>query len=425
MARFAWAFLVVTAVLVLLVGPGQGQEGPVELRLKLTRGDILYYAVNVTGEYAPPPRTEQFRFREAVRILETQPDGTLLIEVAGEDLRNPDGSPLDELAEPYTFKVRLDGRVTELVSGRPWSWALFEDFPNALPPRSIASGETWSRPNRMVLGGVALNAPINGTLDRVERAADGRVARLRIRIEGRGVGRPFSGLPPGLQAESVVTFRRMTDVAWSIERGRMIQEVSEELRDYQNTITVGGQPNSTRAISKVTTRRQALLAESIVVPSVAAGFLIVPGKGIGRVTLDLPMGELTSRLGAPAPVESPIRMSLVKWPNGLLGYLDPADQNRLLGLQIGDRRYLTEKGIGLGSSQGAVLFGYGMAPTRASVLIPKVGTVTVLIYDDQGVAFFVIGQRARDADSEVPPIGTVLATVVFTPGGAGKILSVP
>ncbi len=216
-------------------------------------------------------------------------------------------------------------------------------------------------------------------------------------------------------------------MAWSVERGRVVQEARDELRDYQDTITIGSQSNTTSATSRETTRRQALSPESVVVPSVAAGFLIAPGKGIGDATLDLTVEELAKRFGVSwTRNESSFRVPSVRWwPNELVGYVDPADENRLLGLHIGDRRYRTEKGIGFGSSQGAVLFAHGMSPASASVSIPRVGTVRLMIYDDQGIAFLVIGERARDAADQVPPAGTVRSTVVFVPGAAGRIFQTP
>ena len=81
--------------------------------------------------------------------------------------------------------------------------------------------------------------------------------------------------------------------------------------------------------------------------------------------------------------------------NDLVALLDPADSTKLVGLLMADRKCRTEKGIGFGSSEGAVPFAYGMEPVTVTLSMPKVGALRALVYDSQGVAFVIVAQRAE------------------------------
>src|SRR3970282_2739984 len=111
-------------------------------------------------------------------------------------------------------------------------------------------------------------------------------------------------------------------------------------------------------------------AERVTVPAVAAEFLIAPGKGIGPFALDQSVADLTGRLGNPsnqAPTPG-LRAPVVFWTNGLGGLVDPADGNRLVGLEIADRRYRTDNGMPFGFSQGAALTADGVSPARRGTI---------------------------------------------------------
>ena len=112
--------------------------------------------------------------------------------------------------------------------------------------------------------------------------------------------------------------------------------------------------------------------------------------------------------------------------NDLVALLDPADSTKLVGLLMADRKCRTEKGIGFGSSEGAVPFAYGMEPVTVTLSMPKVGALRALVYDSQGVAFLIVAQRAEGAAPRlVPPAGTVYASLVFPQGSAARIFTLP
>jgi hypothetical protein len=195
-------------------------------------------------------------------------------------------------------------------------------------------------------------------------------------------------------------------------------------------VEVTGPRETTRVATtaRIAERREALAAERVTVPAVSPDRLIAPGKGIGPFTLDLPVAELTSRLGAPRSRDPDVgfRAPSLGWPNGLAGFVDPADQTKLVGLEIADRSYRTDKGIGFGSSQGAVLLAYGMPPARVEMTIPNLGGARLLIYNEQGVAFAITSDESHaERGPEHAPIGAVDWITVFPPGGAARIFPLP
>ena len=123
------------------------------------------------------------------------------------------------------FLSGLGVRVDEDHRTEP-TWKHYLDgFPIPLPLPRVAPGETWIRTIRITVHGVTLDATATGTLERVERSGDERIARLRIRTETRGRGRPFTGLPSTVSIERSATFRSITEVAWSVERNRITTRV--------------------------------------------------------------------------------------------------------------------------------------------------------------------------------------------------------
>jgi len=96
-------------------------------------------------------------------------------------------------------------------------------------------------------------------------------------------------------------------------------------------------------------------------------------------------------LGTPDPEEHPaLKAQVVRWwVNDLVAFLDSEDATKVVGLMMADRKCRTEKSIGAGSSEGAVLFAYGMEPAKVALALLKAGEVKALVYDDQGIAFLV------------------------------------
>ena len=97
-------------------------------------------------------------------------------------------------------------------------------------------------------------------------------------------------------------------------------------------------------------------------------------------------------------------------------------------LGVADRRFRTDKGLGFGSSLGAVLFAHGTSPTRLNMKFGSGSsdTVLVLIYNAEGIAYAITaeGQPSRAARSRAP-LGAVRWILVFPPGGAEKIFPLP
>ncbi len=179
-------------------------------------------------------------------------------------------------------------------------------------------------------------------------------------------------------------------------------------------------------------RRALLPADSVTAPEVAAEFLITPGKGIGATTLEMPVAEITGRLGAPgsnAPdgtmwgADLGFRPLVVQNWRGLVGYIDREDETKLVGLGVADRRYRSAKGLSVGSAYGAVLFGHGMAPTRFELRGAR-SVTRVLIFNDQGIAFGFTADRTHPG-TDGGPLGAVDWIIVFPPGGAAKVFALP
>src|SRR3972149_2057541 len=169
-------------------------------------------------------------------------------------------------------------------------------------------------------------------------------------------------------------------------------------------------------------------AARVTVPAVAAEFLIAPGRGIGPFALDQSVADLTGRLGNatnrdPTPG---LRAPVVFWTSGLGALVDPADGNRLVGLEIADRRYRTDKGIAFGFSQGAVLMAYGMSPARQEITMPNLGGARIMIYNDLGIAFAITSDKQHaEAGPGHAPVGAVDWITIFPPGQASRIYALP
>ena len=210
---------------------------------------------------------------------------------------------------------------------------------------------------------------------------------------------------------------------WSVDHGRLLETLMDVDIDGGMDMSGGGQTLHGTLKGTVSLQAQAIAPESVTVPAVPPDRLVTAGKGIGAYTIGQPIAELESDLGAPTVTPGAgKRPTTLVWVTGLEGYVDTIDPDHVLSLQIGDdMRFRTDKGIGCGSSRGAVLIAFGLSP--AEVRLPDSGDTHryALIYNDQGIAFtiatsgplFVFGGGRL-------PANTVVSVTVFPPGGAAE-----
>ncbi len=431
MVRWARAW----AAVVILLGsvwatPAAGQE-TVEFRLRLTRGETIYHAFTASGQISiqAPNGTQttgvQLEGRQATRVLEVDPDGTALLELVLEDFRVRQGEQTAEpIDEPIVLRVRPDGRVVERRVGEYEG----EDFPFGFPGRAVRVGETWTRQTKIDEVGITGEATQTFTLAGVEGAGPARAARVTYRTEGKVSGADVGTPPPGTQSRVSGTIQGSGEVLWSVTGGRPLRNTDDLVIETRVELSGQGQTVTVMLTFRSATRREPLAPERVSAAPVSAEFLIAPGKAVGTVGLDLPASELTTRLGPPQArgVDVGLRAPALTWPNGLVGYVDSADQTKLVGLEIADRRFRTDKGITFGSSEGAVLLTYGSSPARVNLTIPNLGGARVLVYNDLGIAFAITADKQHaDAGPEHAPLGAVDWITIFSPGQAGRIYALP
>jgi len=424
--------VIATLFLALAIPTVSGQADTVDLQVKLARGDTIYYTstANVQMNLAMGPlqqqKVTQGQARLAVRVLDVDAEGTMLVEAVSEDLRMiSEGQTSESIDKPMLIKVRPDGKVVErLIEG-----TYVDDFPIALPGRPVRVGESWTRQMTFNEAGIVGTGTITVTLTGIDQEAGGRVARLEAQLDGTVTATPdLTGtLPPGVQAEIGGTLRGTSKASFAVERGRLLGGTTNLVVDVQMTMTGQGQTISGSVKVTMMTEDRPLAAEDVKVPAIAPSMVIGPGKSIGPVSLDLPVAEVTSRLGEPTTNRAfNHRSTVLIWPNQLGGHIEDADPTKLVGLQTSDRTYRTEKGIGFGSSQGAVLFAYGITPARLEMSDPDIGGVRMLIYDEQGIAFAITSDKTHAARGpNHAPVGAVDWITVFPPGGAAKIYPMP
>lgn len=422
----------------LLAPPASGQE-TVDLQLRLGRGDVLYHArsvevsssLQVTAPGAAPVRTTttaRAEGRVATRGLDVDQAGAILVERVLEEARlTADGRTEELVSEPALLRVRPDGKVVQWLIKPATFEGLEEDFPTALPGRPVRVGESWTNQARTRSAGVTVQLTVTTTLVGVETQAGGRVARLRSRLDGTFVDLPIPPSPPGSQWRTSGGVRGIGETEWHVERGLALNDRAEVTGEFRLELT--GEGRTVQSTLAVTLQDRVLTGASVAVSPPRPDLLITPGKGIGPFTLDLALADLSSRLGNPSEPSLPgvFNASRVGWQaTGLVAYVDPADPAKVVGLEVADRRYRTGRGIGFGSSRGAVLFAYGMSPLIVELMIPNLGGVSVLVYNDQGIAFSMTAdvEHARRGPAHAP-IGALDSLTVFPPGSAGKIFTMP
>lgn len=423
---------ILIAVALLMAGhPARAQTQPVQLQVKGSRGDTVHYATTSTAETTlsgllPQPQNFEFRTeaREVHRILENAPDGTIRVEVVLEDLKATfDGKTEESLDEPWVMRVTPNGKVVDPGPGRP------RDYPIPLPDRPVAPGDSWSRQAPVTEEGVTGQVTTTYTLESVDRSGSTPIARIRSRIQGTVTEFGAATQPSRGQAQSRGTISGGGEIEWLIDHGRY-QRLTNEFRvEAISEVVSGSERKTVRFTFRIATQQQAIPSGQLAPLNVSPEFLIVPGKGIGSLTLDLPVAEFTSKLGQADETHPPegSRAGEMFWRNRtLFVHIDPADPKRAVGLSIADRQYRTDKGIGFGSSEGAAILAHGVPPRTLDVMIPNLGGMRYLIYDDLGIAFGITSDRQHAARGPShAPIGAVDMVTVFTPGNASKALSLP
>jgi len=422
--------VVVALTAALWTAPAAAQE-TVEFQLRLGRGEVVHATFTASAEIAfqvaDQRQTASFTVeaREVTRVLAVDPDGTITVEVVFEDFRISEGGRTEEAIDaPITLKVRPDGRVVERQTGDYSE----EDFPFGFPGRAARIGERWTRQTRLEEGGITGQGTVTYTLAGLERAAEGRVARITYAVEGQVSGADIGPLPPGAQSSATGTVRGTGELFWAVERGRLLRFTDETTFEAQVEVSAQGQTIRVALALQSKAQRVPLAAERVTVPAVAAEFLIAPGRGIGPFALDQSVADLTGRLGNPTNRDPTpgLRAPVVFWTSGLGALVDPADGNRLVGLEIADRRYRTDKGIAFGFSQGAVLMAYGMSPARQEITMPNLGGARIMIYNDLGIAFAITSDKQHaEAGPGHAPVGAVDWITIFPPGQASRIYALP
>jgi hypothetical protein len=231
----------------------------------------------------------------------------------------------------------------------------------------------------------------------------------------------------GTKAKVSGTARVDGTVPYSVERGRPLGGTATVSMNIHVEVTVEGQSVAATVAVAGTTAGKPIALTQLKPPAISPDLLIVPGKSIGVVNLDQPVAEVVQKLGSPtndAGFEQ--RTTLLTWPTHLQGQVDVGDATKFLGLAMSDRAYRTDKGIGVGSSQGAVMMAYGMRPTQFDLKDAHGGSVRMLIYSDLGIAFAITSDQAHaELISTQAPVGAVDSIIIFLPGGAAKIFPIP
>ncbi len=423
---------IATLLVALTIPSVSGQPETVELQLKLGRGETVFHthesSVQLTLDVGSVHQEVAFQAqgRRAIRALEIDAEGTMLVEAVLEELQlTSAGRTEDHVDRPILVRVRPNGKVVERQIGA----ANVDDFPVALPGRPVGVGDSWTRQSTVEEAGITGTARETITLSRIEHTAQGRVAHLTVRTEGTVTGADLTQtLPAGVQARVSGTIRANSMMAYAVEGSRPLSSASDFSMDVQLELTgIGGRTvTGTMKLTGMDQERP-LDAKDVKFPPIPANLLIVPGKTIGAVSLDLPVAEVTGQFGEPTSAHAFGHLTTILiWPNRLEGHVEAADPTKLVGLETSDRTHRTDKGIGFGSSQGAVLLAYGMTPTRVEMTDPAIGGVRVLIYNEQGIAFAITSDQAHaDRGPSHAPIGAVDWTTVFPPGGAAKIYPLP
>ncbi len=217
------------ALLVALTIPSvSGQPETVELQLNLGRGEIVFHthasSIQLILDVGPVHQEGVFQAqgRRAIRALEVDAEGTMLVEAVLEELQlTSAGRTEDHIDRPILVKVRPNGKVVERQIGA----VSVDDFPVALPGRPVGVGDTWTRQSTFEEAGITGTTTETVTLNRIEHVDEGRVAHLAVRTDGTVTGAELTQtLPQGTQARVSGTIRANSMMTYAVERGRPISK---------------------------------------------------------------------------------------------------------------------------------------------------------------------------------------------------------
>jgi hypothetical protein len=151
--------------------------------------------------------------------------------------------------------------------------------------------------------------------------------------------------------------------------------------------------------------------QAVAAPS--ASTVIVPGRALGELTVDMPLAEVKQRLGTGADCGSllnPRDVGVCEWKDrGIwISYDIPSEETRVLSKDVtNDAAWRTEQGLSGASSTDDVVRVHG--PPDVIIPIPP-ARVTTYRYVDTGIQFTMVADAASSRNTRVNEIG------VFRPG---------
>lgn len=141
--------------------------------------------------------------------------------------------------------------------------------------------------------------------------------------------------------------------------------------------------------------------------------IIVPGRALGDLTVDMSLTEIKQRLGASGDCGSllnPRDVGVCEWKDlGIWVTYDlPSEETRVLTKDVAvDRTWRTDQGLSGASSTDDVVRVHG----QPDVVIPvPPAKVTTYRYVDAGIQFTMVADPASDRDGRINEIG------IFRPG---------
>lgn len=405
------------------------QTEAVILELRLAVQDVAYYQEIGTSQMTfaitgGPQQTsqQQHESRVAVRVLDVGALGGMLVEHSVEDYRvTADGRTNERFMPTATFRVDPNGKIVERLMATEER----VDYPVPLPGRPVRVGETWVRETTFSAGDARGKGTGTYTLSALGLGPDGRTARVRFVTEGTASSQTAPG---GIPVTSRASVKIAGEYEWLVERGRLGRHTSETTMTADSAISVPGVSGLVRISGKVTLSAEPLSASTVTVPIPLPEWRINPGTGIGPFVFRMTAEEIDKVLGASGyrPFDLGFLAYSRGWRDGLVAYVSSDDNNTVLGFEVADPRYRTEKGTGVLSSRGAVLLAHGLSPRRLEMIVPGQGSIQVLVYDEAGVAFGVVSEaNAVSRTITRRPIGRVTWVTVYPPGTANRIFPLP
>ncbi|HEY3247217.1 MAG TPA: hypothetical protein VGK88_02845 [bacterium] len=141
--------------------------------------------------------------------------------------------------------------------------------------------------------------------------------------------------------------------------------------------------------------------------------IIIPGRALGDLTVDMPLAEIKQRLGTPVDCGSlltPRDVGVCEWKQfGIwISYDIPSEETRVLTKDVtSDPSWRTEQGLGGASGTDDVVRVHG----QPDVIIPVApAKVTTYRYVDLGVQFTMVADPASERNGRINEIG------IFRPG---------